>query len=96
MDMFRIPRLPPKENSAVINERLALEAERRKMQKVIEAFNQQETESEEQEDDGEEEQDWPPSTRRAVRAKLNYLFDDRSGEGDTSRIYTARNASKDA
>ena len=93
---FRIPRLPPKENSAVINERLALEAERRKMQKIMEVYNQQETESEEQEDDGDEEQDWPPSTRRAVRAKFNYLFDDRTGEDQGSRIYTARNASKDA
>ena len=42
-DMFRIPPLPPRDNSVVINERLALEAERRKMRKMIEVFNQQET-----------------------------------------------------
>ena len=87
---FIIPRLPLRDNS-VVNERLALEAERRRMQKMIEAFNQQETESEEQEDDGEDEQDWPPRRAR----KLMYQYDDRTVE-DTSRIYTARNASKDA
>ena len=87
---FIIPRLLVRDNS-VVNERLALEAERRRMQKMIEAFNQQETESEEQEDDGEDEQDWPPRRAR----KLTYQYDDRTVE-DTSRIYTARNASKDA
>ena len=92
MDSFRIPRI----SSAIITERLAWEAERRKMQKMMEVFNQQEIESEEQDVDEDEEQDWPPSTRRAVRAKFNYLFEDKTGEDQGSRIYTARNASKDA
>ena len=95
LDSFRIPRVLSTKN--LIAERMAWEAERRKMQKMMEAFNQQETESEEQEfEDEDEELDWPPSTRRAVRAKFNYLFEDKTGEDQGSRIYTARNASKDA
>ena len=95
LDSFRIPRVLSTKN--LIAERMAWEAERRKMQKMMEAFNQQETESEEQEfEDEDEELDWPPSTRRAVRAKFNYLFDDKTGEDQGSRIYTARKASNDA
>ena len=91
LDSFRIPRVLLARDNLVVNERLALEAERRRMQKMIEAINQQETESEEQEDDVEDEQDWPPRRAR----KMMYQYDDRTVE-DTSRIYTARNASKDA
>ena len=97
LDSFRIPRVSS--TKTLIAERMAWEAERRKMQKMMEAFNQQETESEEQEfEDEDEDLDWPPSTRRAVRAKFNYLFsEDKTGEDQgSSKIYTARKASNDA